>query len=66
MENPPKIPLRFLSTEEMSELSSGSHSERALPEIVLLGPAKLSFPGWMGRLRALLLNSKGSDVSCQR
>lgn len=34
MENPPKIPLHFLSVEEMSELSSGTHSERALPEIV--------------------------------
>lgn len=40
-----------------------SRRERALPEIVVLGPAKPNFLGWTGSSNASLFDSKGK--SCQ-
>lgn len=39
--------------------TANSHSEHALPELFVLGPAKPTFPGWLGRPAALLFDSKG-------
>lgn len=39
--------------------TANSHSEHALPEIFVFGPAKPTFPGWLGRPDALLFDSKG-------
>lgn len=39
--------------------TANSHSEHALPELFVLGPAKPTFPGWLGRPGALLFDSKG-------
>lgn len=55
VENSLQIPLHFLSTEETSEISS----KLALPEIFVLGPAKPTFPGWLGRADTLFFGSKG-------
>lgn len=39
--------------------TANSCSEHALPEIFVLGPAKPTFPGWLGRPDTLLFDSKG-------
>lgn len=39
--------------------TANSRSEHALPEILVFGPAKPTFPGWLGRADALPFDSKG-------